>query len=553
MSQLPRIRKDFASILNDEPTRKAILFKDFDGKEYWIPRSLCTLIKKKKECVIVTIAAFKFEEIENIKVEHIGSLFIDSGGVAKSEFISEEIELLPSATMEAIPAQQSEIERLAKVKFGFCFWDTGTGKTYGTLQIAYSRLKAGLIDQFVILCPASLQFQWKYFINYYYPDIEPHKFIVLSIHSASFGTSFERIRDLFNTLEGRKMLIIDESHLIKNQTAKRTRNIAKTFRCDYGICASATPIGKNAGDLYYQAVTLHPALIGFENYGQFQKNFLLLGGSDGEKVVAYKNTAELSQMLSPYVSHLNKSQIIEHLPGKIYRKHSYEMTGRQKKAYDKLQNLIYEFQDKNGYMPKEKSYQLSTFMQKVASGFIPSENEIKTIFENMGKLGDGAKNLALVSEIMYDSESNERLNILNDILLEIGNQKVIIWCHYIAEIDAVNAKYPNSLVLMGGLTQKKVQQIIFDFENTEVQYLIINQDIGAGFNLQFCNHAIYYSTTYDIIKRMQSEDRIWRKGQEKQCTIYDIVALNSIDERIQEVLFFKKDIATIFRNEKDIQ
>ena len=44
---LPKIRKDFVSIVKE--TDKAILFKDFDGKEHWVPCSLISLVKKRTD------------------------------------------------------------------------------------------------------------------------------------------------------------------------------------------------------------------------------------------------------------------------------------------------------------------------------------------------------------------------------------------------------------------------------------------------------------------------------------------------------------------------
>jgi len=70
---IPRIRKDFRCILKE--TDNAILFQDFDKNEYWIPKSVCTLIKEKKDCIIATLAVFKFEEITGIKRKGL----IDSG------------------------------------------------------------------------------------------------------------------------------------------------------------------------------------------------------------------------------------------------------------------------------------------------------------------------------------------------------------------------------------------------------------------------------------------------------------------------------------------
>ena len=55
---------------------------------------------------------------------------------------------------------------------------------------------------------------------------------------------------------------------------------------------------------------------------------------------------------------------------------------------------------------------------------------------------------------------------------------------------------------------------------------------------------IYYSNGYDLEKRLQSEDRAHRIGQKKNVTYIDIIAEDTIDEKIVEALRSKIDIAS---------
>jgi hypothetical protein len=164
---LPRIRKDFLKIKAE--SAKAILFLDFDGKEYWIPKSLVTLIKDKKEMVVVTLAAFKFEEITNIKVEAMADTFIATGGEPLQQHITQPIPLMESEVYPLLPKQRPEVLRGLAVQHYALFWETGTGKTLASLTIANSRYIAKEINNVVILCPASLQEQWKKLGNMYFP------------------------------------------------------------------------------------------------------------------------------------------------------------------------------------------------------------------------------------------------------------------------------------------------------------------------------------------------------------------------------------------------
>ena len=58
---------------------------------------------------------------------------------------------------------------------------------------------------------------------------------------------------------------------------------------------------------------------------------------------------------------------------------------------------------------------------------------------------------------------------------------------------------------------------------------MVNINIGnLGLNLQEANYMIYYNSTFDYAKRIQSEDRIYRIGQNKNCHIIDSMIEKSI-------------------------
>jgi SNF2 family DNA or RNA helicase len=67
---------------------------------------------------------------------------------------------------------------------------------------------------------------------------------------------------------------------------------------------------------------------------------------------------------------------------------------------------------------------------------------------------------------------------------------------------------------------------------------------GYGITLTAANTVIYYSNGYDLEKRLQSEDRAHRIGQKKNVTYIDIIAEKTVDEKIQESLRKKINIAS---------
>jgi SNF2 family DNA or RNA helicase len=62
--------------------------------------------------------------------------------------------------------------------------------------------------------------------------------------------------------------------------------------------------------------------------------------------------------------------------------------------------------------------------------------------------------------------------------------------------------------------------------------------------LTAANTIIYYSNGYDLEKRLQSEDRAHRIGQKKNVTYIDIIAEDTVDEKIVKALREKINIAS---------
>ena len=66
---------------------------------------------------------------------------------------------------------------------------------------------------------------------------------------------------------------------------------------------------------------------------------------------------------------------------------------------------------------------------------------------------------------------------------------------------------------------------------------------GFGLNLQVANTVIYYSNSYNLEHRLQSEDRCHRIGQKRNVHYIDLTTLKTVDNLIIKALKGKKDIA----------
>ena len=76
---------------------------------------------------------------------------------------------------------------------------------------------------------------------------------------------------------------------------------------------------------------------------------------------------------------------------------------------------------------------------------------------------------------------------------------------------------------------------------------------GFGLTLTACNTVIYYSNSYNLEVRMQSEDRAHRMGQKGTVVYIDIVARGTLDEAIMKSLTSKGKLAAKTLGEEDLK
>ena len=152
---------------------------------------------------------------------------------------------------------------------------------------------------------------------------------------------------------------------------------------------------------------------------------------------------------------------------------------------------------------------------------------------------------------------NNRINELMEVLEEVEG-KAIIWAHWRHDIDtiveSIEDKYPESVVTYyGDTTTEDRQKAIKKIQDPEskVRFLVgTPQTGGYGITLTGASTMIYYSNGYDLEKRQQSEARIDRIGQKKPMTYIDILAEDTIDEKIVKSLRKKVNIATEIMGEE---
>ena len=325
---------------------------------------------------------------------------------------------------------------------------------------------------------------------------------------------------------------VDESTTIKNPSAKRTQNILRLSKhTKYRRILTGSPVTKSPLDLYSQCQFLDPFLLDQSSYYVFRTRYAIcrkinVSGRSVEIVVGYRNLGELSEKLKGFSYRVLKDDCLD-LPKKTFVKRTVELTDEQKKVYKQMKEEAIAFL--NGKMVTSATVitQLMRLHQITCGHFTSNDGKVQDVKSN-------------------------RIGQLMDVLEEMEG-KAVIWAHYRYDIrkivEAISKKYGENAVVTyyGDTSTDDRQKAITQIQDPEspVRFIVgTPQTGGYGITLTGASTMIYYSNGYDLEKRMQSEARIDRIGQEKPMTYIDLIAEDTIDTKIVTSLRNKVNIAS---------
>ena len=438
------------------------------------------------------------------------------------------------------------------------FMEMGTGKSKVLIDNCAMLYDKGDINGLLLIAPKGV------YKNWYEAEIPKHlpehieKKMVLWKSSDKSGEQTEKLNTLFQTgtdfhvlimnveafsydfgkefarrfLSSHKaMMAIDESTTIKTPTAKRTKNIlGLRALAKYRRILTGSPVTNSPLDLYAQCAFLDPWLLDHSSWFTFRARYakmktINLGARSVNVVVGYRNLGELSEKIQPFSERVLKDDCLD-LPKKTYMKRMVTMTGPQEKVYKEMKKYAFAQLDGKQVTTSTVMVQLMRLHQITCGHFTADDGSTQSV------------------------ESN-RLNELMSVLEETEG-KAIIWANYQLSVGEIIQRIvkeygEDSYVHYYGLTsQEDRQDFIRKFQNDPKCRFLIGtpQTGGYGITLTQANTVIYYSNGYDLEKRLQSEDRAHRIGQNKTVTYVDIIAEDTVDEKIVKALRNKINIAS---------
>jgi SNF2 family DNA or RNA helicase len=467
------------------------------------------------------------------------------------------------------------------------FMEQGTGKTKVIVDNACYLFEEERLDVVVIVAPNSVKSTWAEEVAIHAPDrVETEVAIYSSAMTADERRQFEHVTtdltpgvlrflvlnvEAFSNTQkgavykvGKKyvrnkvakgekivadfmngrtaMMAVDESSRIKTPGAKRTKSIQRVAQlAEYRRVLSGTPITQGVLDIWAQFKFLDPDILGSPSYYSFRNRVAIV--DQWGRVEAYREGAleEVRDMIDPHTYRVLRDDCLD-LPPKIFEKRWVEMTAAQKKLYAQMKTQMVA--DLNAREQVTATIVLTQIMRlsQIAGGWAPIEDPYEpgaTICKPIpGK--------------------NPKLEALLDVIDDCQG-KVIIWARFVAEIEAIAAaledKYGEGTAgkFYGPTPNSERTEIRRRFQDPEdnLRFFVGNPATGGlGLTLTQGKTVIYYSNSFSLEERLQSEDRAHRIGQDTSVVYVDLVMKGTVDQKVVAALRSKQKIANAVTGDK---
>lgn len=351
-------------------------------------------------------------------------------------------------------------------------------------------------------------------------NIPDAKFIITNVETLRGGKTKEGKKNVFPVVDAINKLVdageismiaLDECHKCKDPTSLQGQAMIRTH-AEYMVAMSGTPLMNNPLDLFFPLYWL-----GYEthSYFQFKSHYCTMGGYGGYEVVGYKNLDEIREILSQVMIRRLKTEVLD-LPEKIHQTEYVDMTPKQE--------IIYK---------------------EALAGVMANINQIK--FSNnplamLIRLRQATGYTGILSDKVKESAKLDRMEELVEELTSSGQKAIIFsnWTEVTSVVKERLKKY-NPAYIAGEVKADDRMSEVNRFQNDSKCKVIIGTTgaMGTGLTLTAAQTVIFLDSPWNRALKDQAEDRCHRIGTKGTVNVITICCKNTIDERIEDIVYRK--------------
>lgn len=444
------------------------------------------------------------------------------------------------------PYQRQDVAYLTSIPSAGIFNQPRTGKTPTTIEV----IKARKTKANIIICPASLQYNWRKEIERWHSTAEVYMYIgTPRIREKQLDDFKERSktapsyliiskdttkRDLEKFDFDYDVCVVDEAHYLRNSATKQSEAVyALGYRAKHRYALTGTPTVKHPADVFGIAKFLYPHK--FTSYWQFVERYFNVEDNGWGKVLGKPRphrVAELQDLIDAMSTQRLRKDVMQWLPDKTRHTHLCNMESAQRKLY---RDMLDDFFISNGDMEID------------AQNVLAQLTRLRQLCLDPALLGldnvPSAKTEALL-EAIEDGTYDEPIIIMSMFTsyLKLIKSKLVEMGKRVASIT-------------GDMTATEKQQTAERFQRGEIDVLLCNIiSAGTGFTLDRGEVIIFVDKAWNPSDNEQAEDRITPTQQDRlhKHFIVSMICEGTVDEKIDRLLSNKQSLTAIINECKTI-
>lgn len=407
--------------------------------------------------------------------------------------------------------------------FGVCLADDmGLGKTLQALTLLSHFQAQG---PSLVVCPKSVLLNWRQESQRFTQqltviDLERCADRQQTLANARAGEvivlSYGLVTRLADALQATEWqtVVLDEAQQIKNPNAERAKVLFE-INAQRRITLSGTPVENHLVELWSQFAFLNPGLLG--SLKQFKSKYAQASKNEDDLL-------RLRALVSPFILRRLKQEVLTELPEKTELVHHVELTSKERNAYEAVR--------------KEA-------LETLSDG---STHSTISLFASLTRLRQVCCDPGLVFEHLTDTSSKQKeaLQLVEDALE--GGHKILVFSQFVQLLKRFGQQLKQHGVdfsyLDGQATSKQRQSAINAFKSGEHHLFLISLKAGgSGLNLTEADTVIHLDPWWNPAVEDQASDRAYRMGQTKPVTVYRLVTVNTVEEKIIQLHSEKRDLA----------
>lgn len=346
------------------------------------------------------------------------------------------------------------------------------------------------------------------------------------------------------------VLVLDEAHFIKSVNAKRTKAIwgvdGIVRRCKRIWALTGTPMPKSPDDLWPMFYTFGWTPY---NYNDFVRRYCTYYIDErGQLKITganRKHIGELKMIFKERVMRRLKSKVLEALPA--IRFESVLVKAKPIDFIDFPGFLEY-------YVPMNREKELKKLI-------VDQHKALESAFEQPRTISDKLKVLKHISTSMpvlrrYTGclKVKPIVDLVKEELLNESYEKIVIFCVHRDVIEAVREglKEFHAVTLYGGTAKGRAQRNIDRFMKYPKYRVFVGniKACGTAINLTSASEVLFIEQEWNPGDNTQAMMRIYRRGQDKNVRVRVASIADTVDERLNTVLFRKmRDISEVYEQE----